>query len=81
MISLKQPLSDMDAPERIECVCSRTPLLARAGRMDGRPFLWIKNVRARFEVIVTSGTTHIKCRECNRWHRFTVTERVESEIE
>ena len=76
-----QPLSEADAPERIECVCSRKPLLARAGRMRGKAFLWIKNVRARFDITVTSGEVRIKCRECNRYHTIVIGEVVESTVD
>ena len=74
------PLSENDAPERIECVCSRKPLLARAGRRDGHPFLWVKNYRAKLDIVVRTGSVQIKCRECLRWHTITVGERVESTV-
>ena len=76
----QQPLNDLDAPERLECVCSRKPLLARAGRCNDVPFIWVRNVRARLDLVVVSGTIQIKCRECNRWWTFRIAERVDSSI-
>jgi hypothetical protein len=76
---LPQPLQPPDAPERVECVCSRKPLLARGGLWRGGAFLWIKNVRAKLDMVVVSGTVRIKCRECNRWHTITIRETVSTE--
>lgn len=76
LATLPLPQQPLDAPERIECVCSRKPLLARGGRWAGGAFLWIKNVRAKLDLVVTSGTVRIKCRECNRMHTITIKETV-----
>ena len=76
-----QPLSEADAPERIECVCSRAPLLARAGRWKGKPFLWVKHNKARVDLLVVGGITKIKCRECNRYHTIRIGTTIESEID
>jgi len=79
LASLPLPQQPSDAPERIECVCSRKPLLARGGRAHGRAFVWIKNVRAKLDLVIDSGTVRIKCRECNRVHTITIREVVRTD--
>ena len=76
LATLPRPLQPLDAPERIECLCSRKPLLARGGRWSRGAFLWVKNVRAKVDMVIVSGVVQIKCRECNRWHTITIQERV-----
>ena len=76
LATLPLPQQPHDAPERIECVCSRKPLLARGGRFHGQAFLWVKNVRAKLDMVVVSGTIRIKCRECNRIHTISIRETV-----
>ena len=79
-----RPVSDEDAPERLECTCSRHQLLARVGRVNGRPFIWIRHTKQRnllVEVIVTTGDILLKCRECNRWWRFVIQEHKVDKIE
>ena len=60
----------------IRCFCRRAPLLAVCGRDDkGKPFIHVKSARKdriNAEVIVTSGTAHIHCRDCLRWHKVTI---------
>jgi hypothetical protein len=81
---LPQPASEADAPERLECKCSRHPLLARMGRYQGRPFIWVRRTKQRVvivDIVVTTGDLRIKCRECNRWWRFVIRDQVLSEVE
>lgn len=70
-------IRESDASRRIECFCARKPLLARAGQdsRSKRSFVWIKVVKNGSivtEVILTSGTMHVRCRECFRFHKITV---------
>jgi hypothetical protein len=56
----------------IRCVCSRKPLLAIGGRDSetGEPFVHLRAVkgdRIVAEMIATSGTVRLHCRECLRW--------------
>lgn len=69
---------ESDANVRIECFCHRKPLLARAGRdpRTRRPFVWVKvvkNGQATAEVVLTNGTFQVRCRECLRFHKITLT--------
>lgn len=57
----------------VRCFCSRHPLLAVCGRDNrtGEPFIHIKSWKSQrlyTEVVITSGSAHIRCRECLRWH-------------
>lgn len=70
-------LRETDATVRIECFCHRKPLLARAGRdsRTRRSFVWVKvvkNGQAIAEVVLTSGTIQVRCRECLRFHKITL---------
>jgi hypothetical protein len=72
-------INESDAKERIECFCTRHPLLALAGRdsRTGKGFVWVRTMRKHqviSEVIVTSGTTYIRCRDCLRFHSVTIKE-------
>jgi hypothetical protein len=64
----------------IRCFCSRSPLLARAGRDDsGRPYVHLKVFKQRRlygEMVATSGVVSLRCRECFRWHRVTIRQEV-----
>lgn len=65
----------LEAPQRLVCTCSRQPLLARVGILQGSPFLEIKaskSGRPLVDVVVTEGTVVIRCRECLRFHRIKV---------
>lgn len=67
----------------LRCICSRRPLLAKAGRDTlGEPFVWLKVYKAKklyAEVVATAGTVRIRCRECLRWHLVTIRKQVEIE--
>lgn len=72
-------LSERDANQRIECFCSRHPLLALAGRdsKTGLAFVWVKTVKGEqimAEIIVINGTVRIRCRHCLRFHAVTVSQ-------
>lgn len=67
----------MDEPLEVRCFCSRRPLIAVCGRdsRSGEGFVHIKTWKGQrlyAEVVVTSGTAHIRCRECLRWHRIRI---------
>lgn len=69
---------ESDATVRIECFCNRKPLLARAGRdsRTRRSFVWVKvvkNGQTIAEVVLTNGTIQVRCRECLRFHKITLT--------
>lgn len=72
------PVSKLESYANIEvrCFCSRSPLLAKAGRdKDGRPFVWMKVYKQRRlygEMVAVEGEVHLRCRECRRWHRITI---------
>ena len=55
----------------VRCTCPHAPLLATAGRTpEGEGYVHVrayKGSRLIAEVIVTSGTARMKCRECHRW--------------
>ncbi len=59
----------------VRCVCSKRPLLGMGGRdASGKPYFHVKvfkQSRVFGEVIVTSGSAMVRCRDCLRW--FTVT--------
>jgi hypothetical protein len=66
---------NLEAPQRLVCTCSRQPLLARVGILQGAPFLEIKASKSGkplVDVVVTEGTIVIRCRECLRFHRIKV---------
>lgn len=60
----------------VRCFCSREPLLALAGRDSaGEPYVHMKIYKAKRlygEMVATSGTVLLRCRECFRWHRITI---------
>lgn len=60
----------------LRCFCSRRPLLAKCGRDErGEPFIWVKvfkQGRIYGEVVATSGTVKLRCRECLRWHQVKI---------
>jgi hypothetical protein len=60
----------------IRCFCAREPLLALAGRdTRGNPYVHMKVYKSRKlygEMVATSGTVMLHCRECFRWHRITI---------
>ena len=62
----------------VRCTCRTAPLLGVAEVDEcGNPFLHVKahkQSRLISEVVMTSGTAHIRCRSCNRWHRVTIRE-------
>lgn len=67
----------MTGEQEIRCFCSHKPLLAVCGRdsKDGTPYIHIKAYKANrliTEVVVTSGTVQIHCRECLRWYKVRI---------
>lgn len=63
--------------QEIRCFCNRSPLLAVCGvdSITRQPFVHIKAYRQNrifAEVVITSGTARIRCRECLRWHKVTI---------
>ena len=65
----------LEAPQRLVCTCSRQPLLARVGILNGGPFLQIKASKSGkplVDITVTEGTVVIRCRECFRFHRIKI---------
>lgn len=73
-------MDELEAPQRIECFCSRAPLLARAGIKSGKPFVWIKHLKGPktiVDVVITDGTVAIRCRECHRICKVRIAETVE----
>lgn len=60
----------------VRCSCRSEPLLAVAGKgSDGNGYVHIKTWKGNrlyVEVVVTSGTAHIRCRNCFRWHRIRI---------
>ena len=61
----------------VRCFCKREPLLAVCGRdtKSGELFVHIKSVknqRISTEVVVTSGTVRVRCKECLRWHKIRI---------
>lgn len=66
---------DESKAKRIECFCSRHPLLAMflADDSSGRPVIWVKTIKnghISTEVILTVGSIRVRCRECLRFHRI-----------
>jgi hypothetical protein len=62
----------------LRCFCTRKPLLAMYG-IDNRDQLYVhvkiyKGGRVFGEMVVTSGTVHLRCRECLRWQRVIIVE-------
>jgi hypothetical protein len=63
----------------IRCVCSRTPLLAKYGLEDGKPWIHLrvyKQHKIYGEAFFTGGEVHLHCRECLRWMTLKLTGRV-----
>ena len=60
----------------IRCSCQAEPLLAVGGIDDrGDAYVHIRAHKQRkliAEVVATSGTIHIHCRSCGRWHRIVI---------
>lgn len=60
----------------LRCFCSRKPKLAEWGRTaDGKPYVHIrifKQTKLFGEVVATSGSLDICCRECLRWTHVTI---------
>jgi hypothetical protein len=68
---------ERDAKERIECFCSRRPLLAMTGRDEatGLFFVWIRHSKGGkivVDVMMTQGSMRITCRECGRVHTISI---------
>lgn len=66
-----------DRAIEVRCTCSRKPLLALCGRdsLTKEPFIHVKTWKGKrlyTEVVVTSGTAHIHCRECLHWLTLTI---------
>lgn len=64
-------------PLELRCFCSKRPLLAVCGvdAATGEPFIHIKAYKQKriySEVVVTSGTVRIHCRDCLRWQTVTI---------
>jgi hypothetical protein len=73
----------VDEPLEVRCFCARKPLLAVCGRdaRTGQGFVHLKTWKGQrlyAEVVVSSGTAHIRCRDCFRWHRVRI---VNTEVE
>jgi hypothetical protein len=66
----------MKADLEIRCFCNRHPLLAVAGQdTNGNGFVHVKTWKGQrlyAEIIITSGTAHIRCRECYRWNKVRI---------
>lgn len=64
----------MRTKHRLNCFCSRRPLLAMYGLDSrGRPYVHIKIYKQRriyADFIAFGGEVAISCRECVRWHRI-----------
>lgn len=69
-----------DGKSELRCFCSRQPLLAMYGvGPDGRAYLHIrvyKQHRVFGEMVCRGGQVDLMCRECVRWHRITIRDRV-----
>lgn len=61
---------------RLNCFCSRHPLLAVYGvDARGRPYIHIKVYKQRrvfAEFVAYGGEVAVCCRECVRWHRIVI---------
>jgi hypothetical protein len=70
---------------RLNCFCSRRPLLAMYGiDQRGRPYVHIKVYKQRrvfAEMLVVGGEVSISCRECVRWHRIVFKSSVDGRAE
>lgn len=69
--------AERDAKERIECFCSRHPLLAMAGKdsISGQFFVWVRHNKGGklvVDVMMTQGSMRITCRECGRIHSISI---------
>lgn len=75
-MSLAEPESSNQNEMEVRCFCRRAPLLAVCGRDDkGKPFIHVKSARKdriNAEVVITSGSARIHCRDCLRWHTVTI---------
>lgn len=62
----------------LRCFCRTEPLLAVYGvDSEGRLYVHVKiykQNRVYGEMMVTDGEVKIRCRECLRWHRVTITQ-------
>lgn len=61
----------------VRCTCSRKPLLALCGvdKITREPFIHVKTWKGKrlyTEVVITSGTAHIHCRECLHWMTLVI---------
>lgn len=60
----------------VRCYCVHRPLLAKCGRdEDGEPWIHVKvwkGKRLYTEIVATSGTVRIRCRECLRWYKVKI---------
>lgn len=66
---------DEEGARRIECFCVRRPLLAllATDTSNGKPVIWVKTIKngnISTEVILTTGSVRVRCRECLRYHRI-----------
>ena len=62
----------------LRCTCPAGTLLAKVARdpETGAPCLHVKVLKRReraLEMLILSGTTRIRCRDCGRWFRVSVT--------
>lgn len=65
----------------LRCFCGRSPLLAIFG-MDDKGALFVhvrvfKGKRLYHESVVTGGLIKLRCRECLRWHRVIIRQRMQ----
>ena len=80
-------MSSVDGKLEVRCFCRRKPLLAICGRdtKSGEPFIHIRSAKGdklNVEVVITSGTARVRCRECERWHKIRIKHvNIESEPE
>lgn len=61
----------------VRCYCRRSPLLAVCGRDTKTGDLYVhvrsaKKDRLNTEVVITSGTVRVRCRDCLRWHTVRI---------
>lgn len=67
----------MDKGVELRCSCSKRPLLGIGYRdpSTNEPRLHVKvfkQGRVFGEMIATSGTVHLRCRECGRWSKVHI---------
>lgn len=61
----------------LRCFCAKKPLLGVCGRdrLTGAPFVHVKvfkQGKVFGEMVAFEGTVHLRCRECQRWHKIRI---------